>query len=139
MNAYAYLNISEELREMLISFITPKQVRVIPKENNSEVQLLPIVLDSTDEIESVKLEHRIEIKNAGIVIVWPYLDRFFQMLEMTEKGLFKKLKRFLILILPRLELRFTSCSVHKTSIPLKLLKWDGISVFFFIVKNSGFI
>ena len=89
MNAYAYLNISEELREMLISFNTPKQVRVIPKENNSEVQLLPIVLDSTDEIESVKLEHRIEIKNAGIVIVWPYLDRFFQMLEMTEKGAFK--------------------------------------------------
>ena len=35
------------------------------------------------------MEHRIEIKNAGIVIVWPYLDRFFQMLGMTDKGSFK--------------------------------------------------
>lgn len=89
INSYAYLNISNKLREMIISFNTSKQVRDIPIEHNSEVKLLPIVLDSTDEIESVKLEHRIEIKNAGIVIVWPYLDRFFQMLEMTEKGSFK--------------------------------------------------
>ncbi len=85
INTYAYLNISDKLREMITSFNTLD----IPKENNSEVQLLPIALDLTDEIESVKLEHRIEIKNAGIVIVWPYLDRFFQMLEMTEKGSFK--------------------------------------------------
>ncbi|MDA8707216.1 contractile injection system tape measure protein [Cyclobacteriaceae bacterium] len=89
MNAYAYLNISDKLVEMIVSFNTSKQVRDIPKENDSEVKLLPIVLDPIDDIESVKLEHRIEIKNAGIVIVWPYLDRFFQMLEMTEKGSFK--------------------------------------------------
>ena len=89
VSAYAYLNISDKLIEMIVSFNTSKQVRDIPKENDSEVKLLPIVLDPIDDIESVKLEHRIEIKNAGIVIVWPYLDRFFQMLEMTEKGSFK--------------------------------------------------
>tara|TARA_B110001452_G_scaffold12135_1_gene9965 strand:- start:3813 stop:11204 length:7392 start_codon:yes stop_codon:yes gene_type:complete len=89
VNAYAYLNISDKLIEMIVSFNTSKQVRDIPKENDSEVKLLPIILDPIDDIESVKLEHRIEIKNAGIVIVWPYLDRFFQMLEMTEKGSFK--------------------------------------------------
>ena len=86
MNAYTYLNISDKLIEMIVSLNTSKQTRDIPKENDSEVKPLPIVLDLTDEIESIKLEHRIEIKNAGIVIVWPYLDRFFQMLEMTEKG-----------------------------------------------------
>ena len=89
MNAYTYLNISDKLIEMIVSLNTSKQTRDIPKENDSEVKPLPIVLDLTDEIESIKLEHRIEIKNAGIVIVWPYLDRFFQMLEMTEKGAFK--------------------------------------------------
>ena len=89
MNVYAYLNISDKLIEMIVSLNTSKQTRDIPKENDSEVKPLPIVLDLTDEIESIKLEHRIEIKNAGIVIVWPYLDRFFQMLEMTEKGAFK--------------------------------------------------
>jgi len=89
MKAYAYLDISDKLIEMIVSFNTFKQTRDIPKENDSELKLLPIVLDPTDDIESVKLEHRIEIKNAGIVIVWPYLDRFFQMLEMTEKGSFK--------------------------------------------------
>ena len=89
VSAYAYLNISDKLIEMIVSFNTSKQVRDIPKENDSEVKLLPIVLDPIDDIESVKLEYRIEIKNAGIVIVWPYLDRFFQMLEMTEKGSFK--------------------------------------------------
>jgi hypothetical protein len=89
MNAYTYLNISDKLIEMIVSLNTSKQTRDIPKENDSEVKPLPIILDLTDEIESIKLEHRIEIKNAGIVIVWPYLDRFFQMLEMTEKGAFK--------------------------------------------------
>ena len=89
MNVYAYLNISDKLIEMIVSLNTSKQTRDIPKENDSEVKPLPIVLDLTDEIESIKLEHRIEIKNAGIVIVWPYLDRFFKMLEMTEKGAFK--------------------------------------------------
>ena len=89
MNVYAYLNISDKLIEMIVSLNTSKQTRDISKENDSEVKPLPIVLDLTDEIESIKLEHRIEIKNAGIVIVWPYLDRFFKMLEMTEKGAFK--------------------------------------------------
>ena len=89
MNVYAYLNISDKLIEMIVSLNTSKQTRDIPKENDSEVKPLPIVLDLTDEIESIKLEHRIEIKNAGIVIVWPYLDRFFKMLKMTEKGAFK--------------------------------------------------
>ena len=42
INAYAYLNISDKLREMITSFNTPLD---IPKENNSEVQLLPIALD----------------------------------------------------------------------------------------------
>ncbi|MAJ50084.1 MAG: hypothetical protein CMB82_00495 [Flammeovirgaceae bacterium] len=89
LNAYAYLNISDKLIEMIVSLNTAKKIRVASTENDSEAKPLPIILDLIDEIEPEKLEHRIEIKNAGIVIVWPYLDRFFQMLEMTEKGQFK--------------------------------------------------
>ena len=89
MRAYTDLNISEKLMEMIISLNKPNQNRLTPKENVLEVKPLPIVLELNEEIEELKLEHRIEIKNAGIVIVWPYLDRFFQMLEMTDKGAFK--------------------------------------------------
>ena len=89
MRAYTDLNISEKLMEMIISLNKPNQNRLTPKENVLEAKPLPIVLELNEEIEELKLEHRIEIKNAGIVIVWPYLDRFFQMLEMTDKGAFK--------------------------------------------------
>tara|TARA_B100000900_G_C20396593_1_gene640914 strand:- start:65 stop:871 length:807 start_codon:yes stop_codon:yes gene_type:complete len=89
MSAYAFLNISDKLIEMIVSLDKSKKGGKISKENDLEPGPVPIVLDSIDEIESLKLEHRIEIKNAGIVIVWPYLDRFFQMLDMTEKGAFK--------------------------------------------------
>ena len=89
MSAYAFLNISDKLIEMIVSLDKSKKGGKISKENDLEPGPVPIVLDSIDEIESLKLEHRIEIKNAGIVIVWPYLDRFFQMLNMTEKGAFK--------------------------------------------------
>ena len=89
MRAYSDLNISEKLIEMIISLNKPNRNRLTPKENVLEAKPLPIALELNEEIEELKLEHRIEIKNAGIVIVWPYLDRFFQMLEMTEKGAFK--------------------------------------------------
>ena len=89
MSVYAFLNISEELKEMIVSLEKSKKGGKISKENDLEPEPVPIVLDLIDEIESLKLEYRIEIKNAGIVIVWPYLDRFFQMLGMTAKGSFK--------------------------------------------------
>ena len=77
MSIYAFSNISDKLIEMIVSLDKSKEGANISKGNDSEPEPEPIVLDLGDEIESLKLEHRIEIKNAGIVIVWPYLDRFF--------------------------------------------------------------
>ena len=89
LNAYAHLNISDELEEMLTSLSTSEKVHDPLVENDLEIESSPIVLDLIDEIETEKLEYRLEIKNAGIVIISPYLERFFQMLELTEKGIFK--------------------------------------------------
>ena len=70
MSIYALSNISDELIEMIVSLDKSKEGANISKGNDSEPEPEPIVLDLGDEIQSLKLEHRIEIKNAGIVIVW---------------------------------------------------------------------
>lgn len=46
---------------------------------------LPLIEDKEDSL----IDHRILIKNAGLVIIWPYLTRYFDMLEMTDEGKFK--------------------------------------------------
>ena len=35
------------------------------------------------------LEETVEVRNAGLVILWPFLTKYFDLLEMTEKGEFK--------------------------------------------------
>jgi hypothetical protein len=45
--------------------------------------------ESTEEEETELLEHRLLIHNAGLVICWPFLTRYFEMLEMVDDGAFK--------------------------------------------------
>ena len=54
----------------------------VPKLSQKELKV-------DEELKDQKLEGSVMIKNAGIVIVWPYLGRYFEMLSMTEKGKFK--------------------------------------------------
>jgi hypothetical protein len=41
------------------------------------------------DIPEHKLDQRVLVKNAGLVITWPYLSRYFDLLSMTEDSKFK--------------------------------------------------
>ncbi|MEQ9289292.1 MAG: contractile injection system tape measure protein [Cyclobacteriaceae bacterium] len=42
-----------------------------------------------NEAHDTLLDQRVLIKNAGLVIAWPYLSKYFELLSMTENGEFK--------------------------------------------------
>jgi hypothetical protein len=66
---------------------------LIPSDNSSEkdndIQDPKTKLAQLESLEDQLVDHRILVKNAGLVITWPYLTRYFDLLEMTEKGKFK--------------------------------------------------
>jgi len=45
--------------------------------------------DSPKFFEEAELPKEIYIENAGLVLLWPYLPRFFDNMELTQKGAFK--------------------------------------------------
>ena len=59
------------------------------REREQKLKKLLVEKNEQKESEDDILEHRILIKNAGMVIAWPYFSRYFEMLEMVENGAFK--------------------------------------------------
>jgi hypothetical protein len=45
-----------------------------------------------EEVPDVELDFEVNLKNAGLVIVWPYLGRYFEILEMVKDEKFKSKK-----------------------------------------------
>ena len=45
-----------------------------------------------DDVPDVELDFEVNLKNAGLVIVWPYLARYFEILEMLKDDKFKSKK-----------------------------------------------
>ena len=88
VSIYEALHISEGLQE-LISLEDPEKVSLNEAKKPKVPKLSQKELKVDEELKDQKLEGSVMIKNAGIVIVWPYLGRYFEMLSMTEKGKFK--------------------------------------------------
>ncbi len=53
--------------------------------SDSGVEAGPDIVEAPDDL----LEDTVDVQNAGLVILWPFLGRYFDLLEMTEKGEFK--------------------------------------------------
>jgi hypothetical protein len=62
---------------------TPAEIKETPLAK--DIPAIPIF----DELPDKMLDQRVLVKNAGLVIIWPFLTRYFDMLSMTEKGQFK--------------------------------------------------
>jgi hypothetical protein len=58
-------------------------------EKEKKAEKPKIKLPQQEAIDDQLVDHRVLVKNAGLVIIWPYLTRYFDLLEMTEKGNFK--------------------------------------------------
>ena len=61
---------------------TEKQKKVEERELNEELEDVP----------HVELDFEVNLKNAGLVILWPYLERYFELLEMVNNKKFKSKK-----------------------------------------------
>ncbi|MDC1220087.1 contractile injection system tape measure protein [bacterium] len=61
---------------------TEKQKKEEEKELNEELEDVP----------HVELDFEVNLKNAGLVIIWPYLERYFELLEMVSNKKFKSKK-----------------------------------------------
>jgi hypothetical protein len=76
----------------------------VEKEEKKEKEIagMPDETDLTDEksqmdreleeVPHVELDFEVNLKNAGLVIVWPYLERYFEILEMVSDKKFKSKK-----------------------------------------------
>ncbi len=63
---------------------TTKETDTVKPKKRQQVDIPAI-----EETQDVIIDHRVLIRNAGIVIIWPYLTRYFELLDMTEDKNFR--------------------------------------------------
>ena len=77
-----------DLDPMLIDLILAESEKAKPVKETAESKSINLTKDINDQ-EDLIMDDRIMIQNAGIILIWPYLSKYFDMLGMTEKGDFK--------------------------------------------------
>jgi len=71
--------------------------------------------EELEDIPHVELDFEVNLKNAGLVIVWPYLERYFELLEMVSNKKFnsKKAARRAVQLLQYLVTGLDSAPEHE--------------------------
>jgi hypothetical protein len=76
------LNVSNDL----INILTSKTGTI---EESPKVKQPPIDIQLLQQEENFTVDHRVLVKNAGLIISWPYLTRYFDLLGMIEDNKFR--------------------------------------------------
>ncbi len=87
-----------ELEDILVKGVKPDLSGVDERLDREDAETPSVKVDDfeeeleVEEVPDVELDFEVNLKNAGLVIVWPYLGRYFEILEMVKNDNFKSKK-----------------------------------------------